>query len=424
MRFLILTQYFPPEIGGAQTRLKSFASELLRHGHEVEVVTAMPNYPRGHFFPGYENSFYRREVLDAVPVHRVWLYPAVGGGLKRMLNYGSFTVTSLYGLSRCKKPDYIFVESPPLFLSFTAFVAGLFWRAPFIFNVADLWPDVIVDGGFMKEGFVIRCLRWIEQWSYRRAAYVNNVTDWIVKVLREKKSVPEGKLLFLPNGVDTTRFSPRPPDQQLLQTLNLAGKQIVLWAGTLGYAHGLDQVLRAAKLLEESLPRVHFLFVGDGSARADLMRLQQELQLRNVTFLGPVSLDEVTAYYSIAFCGLASLIDIPTYDGARPSKLFPILASALPLIFAGKGEAARLVESAEAGLVVPPGDPRQIAAAVARLAQDPALCRQFGESGRRYVEQNLQWSTLVGDWLNQLATRSAARNPIAARVPGIEATQK
>jgi colanic acid biosynthesis glycosyl transferase WcaI len=423
MRFLILTQYFPPEIGGAQTRLKSFASELLRHGHQVEVVTAMPNYPRGQFFPGYENSWYKRELMDGVPVHRVWLYPAVGGGVKRMLNYGSFSVTSLYGLWRCKKPDYIFVESPPLFLSFTAFLAGLFWRAPFIFNVADLWPDVIVDGGFLKEGLVIRCLRWIEQWSYRRAAYVNNVTEWIVKVLREKKHVPEEKLLFLPNGVDTTKFSPRPPDEQLLKTLDLTGKQIVLWAGTLGYAHGLDQVLRAAKLLA-ALPRLHFLFVGDGSARADLLRLQEHLQLTNVTFRGPVPLDEVPAYYSISFCGLASLIDIPTYDGARPSKLFPILASALPLIFVGKGEAARLVESAGAGIVVPPGEPQLIADAVARLAEDPALCQTFGESGRRYVEQNLQWSSLVGNWLGQLAARSAARNSVAASVSGVEVTQK
>src|SRR5262249_9474333 len=119
MRFLILTQYFPPEIGGAQTRLKSFASELLRFGHDVEVVTAMPNYPRGRFFPGYEKGWYKREDLEGITVHRVWLYPAVGGGLKRMLNYVSFTVMSLYGLCRSQKPDYIFVESPPLFLSFT-----------------------------------------------------------------------------------------------------------------------------------------------------------------------------------------------------------------------------------------------------------------------------------------------------------------
>ena len=418
MRFLILTQYFPPEIGGAQTRLKSFASELLRQGHEVEVVTAMPNYPRGRFLPGYEKGFYKKEILDGIPVHRVWLYPAVGGGAKRMLNYGSFTVTSLYGLWRSKRPDYIFVESPPPFLSFTAFLAGVFWRVPFIFNVADLWPDVIVDGGFMKEGFIIDCLRWIERWSYRRAAFVNNVTDWIVKVLREKKSVPEEKLLFLPNGVDTTQFYPRPPDEQLKSSLGLAGKQIVLWAGTLGYAHGLEKVLQAAKLLE-SQSHLHFLFVGDGSAREDLIRLQQQLQLKNVTFREPVPLCQVPAYYSIALCGLASLVDIPTYEGARPSKLFPALASAKPLLFIGKGEAARLVERAEGGIVVPPGDPQLIAEAVLRLAQNPSLCAELGENGRRFVESNLQWSSLVANWLKQLTAGKALRNSVAVNVSAV-----
>jgi glycosyltransferase involved in cell wall biosynthesis len=406
MRFLILTQYFPPEIGGAQTRLKSFASELSRHGHEVEVVTALPNYPRGAFFPGYEKGFYRREILDGLTIHRVWLYPAVGGGLKRMLNYSSFTLTCLFGLWRAKRPDYIFVESPPLFLSVPAFIAGLFWKAPFIFNVADLWPDVIVDGGFMKDGFVIRCLHVLERWSYRRAAYVNTVTEWIVKILREKKFVPGAKLLFLPNGADTTHFYPRPPDEHLQSRLGLAGKQIVLWAGTLGYAHGLENVLQAAKLLE-SEPDIHFLFVGDGSAREDLLRLRNALSLKNVTFHDPVPLEVVPSFYSIAFCGLASLLDNPTYRGARPSKLFPILASAKPLIFVGVGEAADLVHQAAAGKVISPGDPRTLADAILQLARNPELARTLGANGRSFVENNLQWSTLVEKWLRCLRPKPA-----------------
>ena len=413
MRFLILTQYFPPEIGGAQTRLKSFTSELLRRGHDVEVVTAMPNYPRGRFFPGYEKGFYKRENLDGITLHRVWLYPAVGGGLKRMLNYISFTATSLYGLCRTQKPDYIFVESPPLFLSFSAFLAGLVWRVPFIFNVADLWPDVIVDGGFMKDGIIVSCLRRVEQWSYRRAAHVNAVTDWILKLLHEKKAVPQQKLLFLPNGVDTDKFRPAPPDNELREKLGLAGKKIVLWAGTLGYAHGLDNVLQAAKLLQ-SEPELHFLFVGDGSARAGLVAMHRELQLTNVTFLDPVPLDSVPAFFSIAMCGLASLVDIPTYEGARPSKLFPVLASGKPLVFVGKGEAAQLVERAQGGIVVPPGEPQRLAEAFLLLARNSALVAELGQNGRRFVEDNLQWSHLVGEWLRQLSSGKGVHQPVVA----------
>lgn len=405
MRFIFLTQYFRPEIGGAQTRLFSFANELKRLGHDVEVVTAFPNYPKGKFFEGYKVRLYGREIQDGIIIHRVWLYPAVGGGLKRMLNYGSFTVTCLYGLLHAKKPDYIFVESPPLFLSFPAYLARLFWGAPFIFNVADLWPDCIVDGGFMKEGMLVRVLFAIEKWSYRRASYVNSVTDWISQVLKDKKQVPASKLLFLPNGADTSRFRPRPADEELQNKLGLTGKKIVLWAGTLGYAHGLEHVLQAAKLLE-SHPEIHFLFVGDGSARRDLEGTAKDLTLRNVTFLDPVSLDEIPAYYSIASAGLASLIDIPVYEGARPSKVFPVLASAKPLIFAGTGEGARIVEAANGGIVTAPGNSKALADAVLELAQDPDLAERLGNNGKQYVEANLQWNRLVSNWLDQLERRA------------------
>ena len=416
MRFLILTQYFPPEIGGAPTRLKCFATELLRQGHEVEVVTSLPNYPRGRFFSGYENTFYKKEVLDGLTAHRVWLYPVVGGGFKRMLNYASFSFTCLYGLLRARKPDYLFVESPPIFLSIPAFFMAIFWRVPFIFNVADLWPDVIVDGGFMKEGWIIRCLRAVERWSYRRAAYVNAVTDSMLRTLFEKKSVPEEKLLFLPNGVDTRKFRPSLADENLKQRLGLAGKRLLLWAGTLGYAHGLDKVLEAAKLLEAN-KEIHFLFVGDGSAREALVRLNQELRLTNVTFHEPVSLEEIPAYYSIAFCGLSSLIDIPLFEGARPSKLFPILASGKPLIFVGRGESARLIESAQAGFVVPPGDPKLLAETILRLAGNPGLCNALGENGRRFAEDHLDWSLLVSNWLRHLTKGQAAQSSMATDIP-------
>jgi len=297
----------------------------------------------------------------------------------------------------------MFVESPPLFLSLPAWLMGVFWRSPFIFNVADLWPDVIIDQGFMKDGFVMKVLRAIELWSYRRAAYVNTVTDWIIKVLQEKKGVPAEKILFLPNGADTETFRPRPPDDQLLSQIGLVGKQVALWAGTLGFAHGIDNILNAAKFLEFSHPQIHFLFVGNGSARADLIAQAKSIKLSNVTFLDPVPLAEIVRYYSICFCGLASLINIPVYEGARPSKVFPVLASAKPLIFIGSGEGARLVEAAEAGAVVPAGNPQALAETLAHFASNPVLAAERGENGRRFVEENLQWSAIVGNWLGQLA---------------------
>ena len=139
MRFLFLTQYFPPEVGAPQVRLAAVIRVLVRLGHQVEVVTAMPNYPQGAIFPGYQRALRLKEEWEGVTVHRVWLYAAVGAGLRRMLNYGSFTAAALFGLMRCKRPDYLFVESPPLFLSVPAYIAGRLWRRPSSSLLARAW---------------------------------------------------------------------------------------------------------------------------------------------------------------------------------------------------------------------------------------------------------------------------------------------
>lgn len=414
MRFLILTQYYPPEIGGAPTRLRSVAENLLRLGHEVEVVTARPNYPRGAFFDGDGAPFYRREVRDGVVVHRVWVYPAVGGGLRRILNYATFALTSIPGLLRARKPDYLFVESPPLLACIPAYLTGMFWRVPYIFCVSDLWPDAVIEGGFIRPGLIHRILLALESWAYKRAGYVSAVTQGIREALIARKGVPADKVLFLPNGADTLHFQPRQPDVSLKHQLGLDGKWIVLWAGTLGYAQGLEHVLQAAEILR-SHPEIHFLFLGDGSARKELEALKRDRKLDNLTFKDPVPIDDLPPYYSIAGCGLASLRPMPAHEGARPSKIFPVLASARPLIFVGTGECARLVESAQAGIVVPPGSPDALARDILRLFADPQLANQCGQNGRGFVETQLDWSTLVEGWVKYLR-RPAASTAGASRI--------
>ena len=411
MRFLFLTQYFPPEIGGPQTRLRCLAEELARLGHQVEVVTALPNYPRGAFFEGYRGKAYLREERAGVTVHRVWLYPAQGGGWARILNYLSFTLASLFGLARARKPDYLLVESPPLTLSLPAYLASRWWRVPFLFNVADLWPDAVRDSGFLEEGLALRALRRLEAWSYQKAAYVSAVTEGIRSELLTRKRVPAEKLLYLPNGVDVNHYRPRPPDLDLKRSLRLEGKKVVLWAGTLGHAHGLEFVLRAAARI--SSPEIHFLFLGDGSARKELEALAGRLSLSNVSFRDPVPVEELPAYYSISECALASLRRLPTHEGARPSKVFPALASGTPVLFVGSGECASLL--AGAGLVVPPEDPEALACAVTAWFAEPQRLGPCGAAARRLAEEQFAWPKLVGSWLDELRRRPGASSAPAIR---------
>ena len=419
MRFLVLSQYFPPEVGATQVRLSSMCRELVRAGHQVDVVTAMPHHPVGEIFPRYRRRFSCLEFQDGVRVRRTWLYAAAGSGWRRILSYFSFMVTSLYSITRVRAPDYIFVDSPPLFLGVTGWLASVYWKCPFIFNVADLWPDSVLDLGVMKEGAFIKAAFWLESWIYRRAQFVNAVTRGIYDVLLNRKNVPAAKILFLPNGVDTNIVQPLPSDECLKKQLGLTGKCIAIYAGNHGYAAGAEQILQAAKLLE-SHPDLHFLFVGDGPDKPRLQSLATELQLQNTTFLDSVPLESMSSYLSIADIALITLRKAGVTRGARPAKTFVMMAAAKPIILAAEGEAEELIVSSGAGMIVPPDEPEQFASAILAMHEDAEGAREMGLRGLAYVREKFEWSKLVGNWLKQLSAAEVAQNVEAASVGVVE----
>lgn len=401
MRFLILTQYYAPEIGATQIRLGAVSKALLHLGHEVEVVTGLPNYPSGRIFPEYRGRFSHRENIGGAEVHRVWLYPASGAGGQRLLNYLSFLLTSLTVLWRRSRPDYILVDSPPLFLSLPGLLAARCWKAGMIFNVADLWPDEVVEMGLLKEGLALRLAERLEAWTYRQAAKVSAVTEGIRTRLLENKGLPEEKVLFLPNGADLELFQPRPAETRLAQELGLAGKKIFLYAGGMGYAHGLETIIEAAGILSGNA-EIRFLFIGGGPEKSKLQQMVRENSLDNVTFLDPAPPEYIARLFSLATAALVSVRAFPTFNGYRSAKMFPAMASGVPLIYCGIGEGPQLVKEAEAGLVIEPGNAEVLAEAVLTIAQDADLANRLGSNGRKYMEENLDWNKLVKNWLGQL----------------------
>src|ERR1700741_3566435 len=179
MRFLVLTQYFSPEPGASASRLAGMVRELIRWGHEVEVVTTLPNYPIGHIYPGFQGRFYRSEIWEGVRIHRTWLYSSMGAGFRRYLNYLSFMATSTISLCKSRKPDFVFVESPPLLLAVAGVAASRWWRVPLILNVADLSPDTAVEFGLIQPGFLLWALWRLEAWAYKHATFVSALTEGI-----------------------------------------------------------------------------------------------------------------------------------------------------------------------------------------------------------------------------------------------------
>lgn len=399
MKFLFLTQYYPPEIGAPQTRLNSMGNELVKLGHEVEVVTALPNHPTGRIFSNYKGKFYAKENINEITIHRVWLYAANGAGFKRIINYLSFVVTCLFGLFRCQKPDYIFVESPPLFLSIPAYIMSLIWKRPFIFNVADLWPDSVKDLNIIRNGFVLKAAKHIELWTYRKAQFVTVVTEGIKERL-EAKGVQEQKILYLPNGVDINLFKPQSPKNDLINELGIESKTVFLYAGTHGYAQGLEIILEAAKKVKNE--KILFLFIGDGPIKPKLIKIKDDNNLNNVLFLEPQPLKKMPEFFSISNASLVILKDIELFKGARPSKIFPSLSSGVPVIYSGAGEGAQLIEEAKAGIVVTPENSDLLAEAIICLSKNPDLTKELGVNGRKFVEEKLCWTSLITNWLKQL----------------------
>jgi glycosyltransferase involved in cell wall biosynthesis len=400
MRFLILTQYYPPEVGAAQVRLSSVARVLRLRGHDVEVVTALPNYPTGHILPGYRRQLAKTEVIDGIRVRRVWLLPATGSGMARMGNYLSFTATSLAALATMRRPDVIFVESPPPTLAITGWLMARRWNIPFVLNISDLWPDSALELGLIKDGVLARAARRLESWAYGHASFVTAVTAGIRSSLIEEKRVPARKVLFLRNGVDTDLFAPLPSDMSLTSDLGLAGRHVILLAGTVGFGQGIGVVIDAAERLSQR--PITFLIAGGGSERERLRHLTSERRITNVQFLDPRPPAEIGSLYSIATAGLVTLRDVPVAEGAVPARTLAAMACAKPVIYSGAGEGARLVAAADAGIVVPPEDPDALAGAVASIVDDPRRAAEMGRNGRALIESRFSWNAIVDAWLSEL----------------------
>ena len=402
MRILMLTQYFYPENGAAQVRLLEVVKAIRDHGHEIEVVTAFPNYPNGVIPSEYRGKYFMKDSHEGIRIFRTWIYPVQRGKFwKRLLNYFSFVFSAVYGILKAGKADYIFVESPPLFIGFTAFFAKRVKGAKLILNISDLWPESAVSLGLVTNRSVIALTEGLERSMYKAAWRISAQTEGIINSLKDR-GIPEDKLVFLPNGVNPDLFAPQAADTALLQELKLSDKFVILYAGTMGYAHGLEVALQAAKSLEATDPEVVFLFVGDGSEKPRLQEMAQDLKLSNVRWIDFQPITEMKRYYSLASISLSTLRRYKLSEGVRPSKLFPGLASAKPLIYVGEGEGAKIVEESGGGIVLPPEEPELLARAILELKRDPARCREMGKRGREFVSLHYSWNSIVARWLKEL----------------------
>lgn len=378
-RVLLLTHYYPPELGAAQTRLSETVRGLRRLGMRVSVAAPIPHYPAGVVPTGYLWWRPRRESIEGVPIWRLPVLPRGGDRfLDRIASQASFALTAMSTVHLARRHDVILVESPPLFLAASGRMIARAAGRAYVLHVADPWPDFPIAMGYLR-GRTARDLAFrLERFAYEGASAITTVTPGLVELLAAKPGGGE-KVVLVPNAVDVDRFAAAPDRATARSLLGWSPEAFtIVYAGTLGAAQGMRTVIDAATLIDG---QVSIRLIGDGVERAKMEAYARSRGGGGVSFHAPMARDDVPLALAAADAGLVMLRDGPLYEMSLPTKLVEAMASGRAVIVSAQGTAASMVESVDAGYIAAPGDPAALAAAIRRAMADPDRDRR-GERGQ------------------------------------------
>lgn len=383
-----MTQWFDPE---PTFKGLLFAKELKKAGHDVEVVTGFPNYPGGKVYDGYKISFYQKEEIDGVVIHRVPIYPSHDqSAFKRILNYVSFATSSFLGaLIKTRGIDVIYSYHPPLTTSLSAVMVGFFKRVPVVVDIQDLWPDTLAATGMVNNKHVLGVVDWLCKFVYKRARKVIVLSPGF-KTRLISRGVLESKVEVIYNWCnESALYDFEQTDVCLPQNGNLN----LLFAGNLGFAQGLPAIVDAAEILQRDGSNVNIVFLGDGVEKVAAQKRANEKSLSNVFFLPRVSMQQVGGLLSQADMLLVHLNDDELFRITIPSRTQANLAIGKPIVMGVKGDAADLVDKADAGVGCEPNNPNSLASAIKTLAEMSEVERAaVGEKAKSFYFKELSLS--------------------------------
>lgn len=407
MKLVILTQYFPPEVGAPQNRLYELAVRLKKRGVDVSILTAMPNYPQMEIHQAYKGKCFCEEEMDGMPVYRSWIFVSKSKSVvKRLLNYFSLVFSSLfYGLVKLKHQDVLLVESPPLFLGATAWLLAKAKGAKLIFNVSDLWPESAEKLGIISNRFLLKSATVLEEFCYKKAALVSGQTQGIVANISSR--FPNKDVYWLKNGVDINLYDADKTDSKgkWRQAQSFSQSDFILfYGGIIGHAQGLELILNAAKRLEDYAD-VKFVLMGNGPEKPKLLAMKEELGLNNLYFYDAVPKAQMHAVISDMDASIIPLKKLDLFKGAIPSKIFENLAMRKPIILGVEGEAKTLfIEQGRCGLAFEPENENELVDRILELYNDRQLVKELGENGLKYASENFNRDKIAQEFYEKLQT--------------------
>lgn len=412
MHILFLTDNFPPEVNAPSSRTFEHCREWVAAGHRVTVITCVPNFPAGKVLAGYRNRLWQTETMAGINVVRVWSYLAPNAGFtRRILDFLSYALTSAVAALFIRRVDVVVGTSPQLFTACAACFAGFAKRLPYVFELRDLWPESIKHVGAMRDSIAIRMLERLELFLYRRAALIIAVTHSFVDSLVVRGIDPR-KIRVVTNGVDLTRYQPRPRDEALAAFHQLTDLFVAGYIGTHGMAHGLTTLLDTAEKLQHAAEGrdIRILLIGDGSEKDALIRQAQARALDNVVFVDSVGKDDIVRYWSLLDATIVHLRRAELFKSVIPSKMFEAMSMGVPILMGVEGEAGDIVQETGSGLLFEPDDADGLFNLLIALKADPQLRERLSRQGQMGARQ-YDRRGLASEMLAHLAEIAAVPRP-------------
>ena len=419
LKILYISQYFPPEMGAPAARVSELSRHWVEAGHEVTVLTGFPNHPDGVLRPEYRMHFRRgvlRERTEGVNVVRTWLLPFPNRKpYERILNYSSFCASASVAGSFLQRPDVVIATSPQLLVGLAGWWVAKLKRVPFVLEIRDLWPESLAAVGVGNANSRLhRTIAKLAAFLYREANHIVAVTPAFRERLIRDWRVPARKISVVQNGVETALFSPGHADPNL----RADGRFLASFIGTIGLAHGLETLIAAAERLQREAADVRLMLVGEGADRERVQAMAQSKRLENICFVSQQPREKVPSYICAADVCLVLLRKSEVFETVIPTKMLEFMSCSRPVILGVKGQAQQILESANAGICIEPGDPDALCAAILQLKQNAGLRETLGRNGREYIVQNLSRSRTAANYVEVLNTllegRSVVENAAAA----------
>lgn len=414
MKVLIPSLVYPPDNVSTAHVVGRLALELRKAGHEVVVLTSTP-----HYHPGDVAAWRRapdrvlgplvlRSRADGVVAYHVWMPGKANPVPVRLLSWVWFhLVTTLLGLFAARGTDIILAPSPPLTIGLTAWVLGALRGVPFVYNVQEVYPDVAVTLGAIRQPWLIRLFHAIESWVYARARAVTVIGSGMRTNLL-LKGVPPDKVVTIPNFVDPDELPVRPRDNGFARTHGLLGVFVVSYAGNFGVPQGLGTVLDAARRLRDQ-SGILFVLVGDGAALGALRAQVEREALANVRLLPFQPYALVPDIYASSDICLVPQAEGTGLQGL-PSKIYRIMACGRPIvgICDADSEVAALIVESGCGTTVRPGDSSALAGAVSEAFADRERWSSRGAQGRQFVQNAYSVERVAGQYIELLEGLASA----------------